>query len=43
MGSYFEIMNKRREKEDLQDRMVQGNGDAQPPSEQTPLLRSDSG
>jgi PQ loop repeat len=43
MGSYFEIMNKRREKGDLQDHMIHGNGDAHPPSEQTPLLRSDSG
>ena len=38
MGSYFEIMNKRREKEDLTQRISQGNGDA---SEQTPLLRDE--
>ena len=38
MGSYFEVMHKRREKEDLQQRISQGNGDA---SEQTPLLRDE--
>lgn len=41
MGSYYEIMHRRREKKDLEERMAQANGDSQPASEQTPLLRSD--
>lgn len=41
MGIYFEVMHKRREKQDLQERMAQANGESQPASEQTPLLRSD--
>ena len=41
MGSYFEIMNKRREKQELQSRMAQANGDAPLPSEETPLLQSE--
>jgi hypothetical protein len=41
MGSYFEIKHNRREKQELEERMAQGNGESVAPSEQTPLLRSE--
>ncbi|KAJ9646052.1 hypothetical protein H2204_000714 [Knufia peltigerae] len=40
MGSYFEIMHRRREKKELQSRMAAASGDTVA-TEQTPLLRSD--
>lgn len=40
MGSYFEIAHKRREREELESRIAQGNGTAVPEhDERTPLLR----
>jgi PQ loop repeat len=41
MGSYFEIMNKRREQKDLHDRIGEANGEPPSYTEQTPLLRSE--
>ena len=41
MGSYFEITNRRREKQELKDRMANANGEPPSASEQTPLLRSE--
>ncbi|KAK5292280.1 hypothetical protein LTR99_010424 [Exophiala xenobiotica] len=40
MGSYFEIMHRRREKKDLQSRMAQAIPDTST-TEQTPLLRAE--
>lgn len=42
MGSYFEIAHQRKEREELESRIAQGNGTAVPESEhdeRTPLLR----
>lgn len=41
MGSYFEITNRRRKKQELKDSMAQANGEPPNPSEQTPLLGSE--
>jgi len=38
MGSYYEIMNQRKEKQQLEERTAEREADAA--SEQTPLLRS---
>jgi cation transport ATPase len=41
MGSYFEIMHRRREKEELQARMSQSQPETPYATEETPLLRSE--
>ena len=42
MGSYYELRNRKREKQDLQDRMAHADSEEPPTySEQTPLLRSE--
>lgn len=42
MGSYFEIMHRRRERQNINESPVEGNGEAAPPDEDTPLLRGNT-
>jgi len=41
MGSYFEITHRRREKQQLSDRMAEDAGEVEPAWEETPLLRGE--